>query len=102
MHGGVTFSVFNAWMNTVRAVSYCLTAERLTTAENPSHMCLGLHIGPQFRRKILWFVCACLDKLHRLGGASMSAQHDVDLVHRAVVSQWDICAIAEYHPVQTN
>jgi hypothetical protein len=45
------------------------------------------------------FARACLDNLHRRGGASRRTQQDVDLMQRAIVSQRNICAIEEYLPV---
>ena len=41
----------------------------------------------------------CLDNLPRFGGASRQAQHDLDLMHFPIVSQWNIRAIDEYPPV---
>ena len=41
----------------------------------------------------------CLDNLPLRGGSSRRAQQDLDLMHFAIVSQWNVRAINKHPPV---
>ncbi len=43
-----------------------------------------------------------LHNMPRRGGASRSAQHDVDLMRGAIVSKWNICPTHEYLAVYAH